>query len=478
MTSANLGERNSTEIEKEAQSMDTNRTLILSLTAAAVLLFGGLCGSALAQVLYNGPASSTDLPVASAVDGNGNLYVTGKSFAGVGAGYDIVTIKYSSNGTQVWAARYVGPGKNDIPYAIAVDGSGNVYVTGASQAAGFNGDTAFDYVTIRYSAVFVPVRIAGILALKEFPHQDWAQRYAGIVGRSVDVATAIAVSGSSVYVTGNSGAAIATIAYDAATGSELWESPIRRDSDSWPVGIAVSFDGDVYLAAGWGSILTLRYSAAGEELDVGIFEVDNSNDAVALVVRGDFVYVFGKHIGGDGSVDFVTIKYDLHLNEEWHDIRDSFGGTDTPSSMVVDSLGRVYVAGSCQGNHSEVHTDFWVQRYTADGALDTFWFYDGTPGSDGRDYVTDLAIDGADNVYVTGSSLAPNSQFADFVTLKLNAGGLFYRWTRRYAAGAAYPAAMAIDGNGNIFVTGYTQVAGQGTDILTLKYSPAGAFLW
>jgi hypothetical protein len=80
---------------------------------------------------------------------------------------------------------------------------------------------------------------------------------------------------------------------------------------------------------------------------------------------------------------------------------------------------------------------------------------------------------------VTGSSLAPNSQFADFVTLKLNAGGLFYRWTRRYAAGAAaYPAAVAIDGNGNIFVTGYAQVAGQGTDILTLKYSPAGVSLW
>jgi hypothetical protein len=459
--------------------MDTNRIVILSLTAALVLLFDGLCGSALAQAWYNGPASSTDVPVASAVDGNGNLYVTGKSFAGVGAGYDIVTVKYSSNGTQVWVARYVGPGKDDIPYAIAVDRDGIVYVTGASQAAGFNGDTAFDYVTIRYSAVFVPVRIAGILVLKEFPHQDWAQRYAGIVGRSIDVATAIAVSGSSVYITGNSGAAITTIAYDAATGSELWESPIRRDSDSRPVGIAVSSDGDVYLAAGGGGILTLRYSAAGEELDENIFDPDNFNSPAALLVRGDFVYIFGSHFGGNGSIDFVTIKYDLRLNEEWHDIRDSFGRSDTPTSMVVDSLGRVYVAGSCQGNHDEILTDFWVQRYTADGELDTFWFYDGTPGSDGGDVVRDLAIDGADNVYVTGSSLAPNSQFSDIVTLKLNAGGLFYRWTRRFPLGsAAYPAVIAIDGNGNIFVTGYTQVAGHGTDILTLKYSPAGASLW
>src|SRR5436190_3325669 len=97
---------------------------------------------------YNGPGNSddgTNGTNAIAVDSSGNVYVTGWS-AGT-ENTDYVVIKYNSNGDQQWAQRYNGPGNGyDAPYGIALDSSGNVYVTGTSTGDG----TGFDYATIKY----------------------------------------------------------------------------------------------------------------------------------------------------------------------------------------------------------------------------------------------------------------------------------------------------------------------------------------
>jgi len=80
---------------------------------------------------YNGPANDDDWAFAIAVDDAGNVYVTGRS-----ANYwdnDYVTVKYDASGVEQWVARYNGPGyDNDHAWAIALDGAGNVYVTGSS----------------------------------------------------------------------------------------------------------------------------------------------------------------------------------------------------------------------------------------------------------------------------------------------------------------------------------------------------------
>ncbi len=94
---------------------------------------------------YNGPGNSGDYAASIAVDGSGNVYVTGRS-EGSGTSDDYATIKYNSNGVEQWVQRYNGP-RNfyDYAYAIAIDGSGNVYVTGMSV-----GSIWSSYATIKY----------------------------------------------------------------------------------------------------------------------------------------------------------------------------------------------------------------------------------------------------------------------------------------------------------------------------------------
>src|SRR5205814_4297820 len=75
---------------------------------------------------YNG-GHGFDLASAIAVDGSGNIYLTGSS---VGPGScnldcnDYATIKYNASGMQEWVARCNGPGNgDDEAYGIGVDAS-------------------------------------------------------------------------------------------------------------------------------------------------------------------------------------------------------------------------------------------------------------------------------------------------------------------------------------------------------------------
>ena len=97
-----------------------------------------------------------------AVDSGNSCYVTGYS-PGTNSGNDIVTIKYDPNGNQMWLQRYGSPGNgNAAGNAIAVDKSGNVYVTGYDTTSA--GGT--EIVTIKYSPVTLQRRSDGTVLLQ------------------------------------------------------------------------------------------------------------------------------------------------------------------------------------------------------------------------------------------------------------------------------------------------------------------------
>src|SRR5260370_14384646 len=156
---------------------------------------------------YTGPGNMFNNAKAIAVDSRtGNVYVTGESM-GIGTFTDYATVAYDSNGGQLWVARYNGPGNDkDEANAIAVDGAGNVYVTGESAGLG----TLIDYPTVAYDSNGAEL---------------WVARYNG-PANGYDIANAIAVDSSGRrYVAGRTegigtGYDYATIAYNSATGAE------------------------------------------------------------------------------------------------------------------------------------------------------------------------------------------------------------------------------------------------------------------
>jgi hypothetical protein len=102
-------------------------------------------GERLWAMYYDGPGHGLDAAVAAAVDGAGNVYVTGRS-EGYISGSDFVAIKYDPGGRQVWVYRYNGPiYAHDEALAIAVDGLDHVYLTGYSEGYLTSGD----YLTVK-----------------------------------------------------------------------------------------------------------------------------------------------------------------------------------------------------------------------------------------------------------------------------------------------------------------------------------------
>jgi hypothetical protein len=83
---------------------------------------------------YDGPGNYLDEAGAVAIDSSGNVFVTGYSHGSSNFGdLDYATIKYSSAGVPLWTNRYDGPENFfDHSRAVAVDRSGNVFVTGWS----------------------------------------------------------------------------------------------------------------------------------------------------------------------------------------------------------------------------------------------------------------------------------------------------------------------------------------------------------
>jgi hypothetical protein len=97
---------------------------------------------------YAGAGGGQDIGTSLYIDNSGNVYITGTA-ATSAFNYDIVLIKYQSDGTQAWAQTYNSSGFNyDTGSDITMDGAGYIYVTGGS----YNSSLTYDIVTLKYNS--------------------------------------------------------------------------------------------------------------------------------------------------------------------------------------------------------------------------------------------------------------------------------------------------------------------------------------
>jgi len=304
-------------------------------------------GNELWIVRYDGPDS--DVASALAVDESSNVYVTGTSDAGYHDDY--VTVKYDSDGNELWTARYNYPNNNDRAKALAVDGSGNVYVTGESDGGFYARE---DFATIKYDPN---------------GNQLWVARYNyNETSDNRDMPTALAVDNyGNVYVSGytyhfSTNSDWVTIKYDH-NGNKLWEKLYDSPDHKGDYAYALALDklGNVYVTglSGFSSTrysdsdyTVIKYDPNGNELWVRHYNSpENYHDSAASLAVDDSgnVYVTGGSLGIYS--DFATIKYDSDGNKIW--VRRYSGSVrdlDSAKKLVLDDLGNVYVAGYSSGN--------------------------------------------------------------------------------------------------------------------------------
>ncbi|MGI4823100.1 MAG: beta strand repeat-containing protein [Janthinobacterium lividum] len=347
------------------------------------------------------PTSGTSVTRATAVDADGNVFVTG-SFTGqvtfgntrlVSAGGSDVFVGKWNAAASTWAgATSSGGTSNDVGYGLAVSG-GSVYVTGQ-----FFGSAAFGSTTLTSQGsndVFVAkyTDAGGSLA------PTWATRGGGTGN---DIGYGLAVSGGSVYVGGTTGTGVAS--FGAAPGQ---------------------------LAPASAGVLAALDPATGtiQNLGVPLQGGTSTTRATATDAAGN-VFVTGDFTGtvGFGSTVLVSAGGSDIFVAKWNAATSTWAGATSAGGTSPDigyglavSGGSVYVTGYFGGSVAFGSTtltsagtndlDVFVAKYT-DAGTSLSAAAATSSGGPGNDVGYALAVSGG-NVYVGGTTV-PAATFGPF----------------------------------------------------------------
>jgi hypothetical protein len=148
-----------------------------------------------------------------------------------------------------------------------------------------------------------------------------------------------------------------------------------------------------------------------------------------------------------------------------------------PVMMVMDGQGNLYVSGQKTGG------ELFTAKYGPDGSEAWAHSYQGSDTPD--DKPVDMVLDADENLCVTAASQGASQ---DYLTLKFAASGQSV-WTNRLDGaghGGDQPGAMAVDAEGNVYVSGYTYLSSATNAVgvhvfyalTTVSYAPDGTERW
>jgi hypothetical protein len=366
------------------------------LAPKEVVAAGGTAPSLLSGSYIGG--SSTDRVNAIATDASGNIYLAGESSSSNFPGTQVVSrsstdafiLKLNSSGTQILYAAIVGGSGFDSARSIAVDASGNAYITGVTTSANFPTTAG----ALRRTANGTGLEDAFVVKLAPSGAVEYAT-YLG--GSSSDWANAIAVdSAGAAYIVGSTNSVDFPITVNGV------QTRLQGATDC--------FVAKLHPGGGW-----LAYSTylGGQSTDVcsgvavdalGTAAITGSTSSRNFPVAAALKETLG------GSQDAFAARISADGSSLWFSTFLGGGSMEQGTAVRFTSSGSIYVAGATTSTDfvttpgaAQVALKFSYDGYLcelkADGSALLYGTYLG--GSE-ADLITDFAIDPDGRVFVTG----------------------------------------------------------------------------
>jgi hypothetical protein len=416
-------------------------------------------------------------------------------------GADIFVAKYTSTGMLLWAKRAGGPNPGDLSLAIAVDGFGNSYVTGQYDLTATFGPGEANETTLqgqrhlfiaKYDAAGLLLWARQASGFSSSTGHGIAVDNSGnsyVTGWFTSFTTFGPGETNEITLIGAGGQDIFVAKYDA-DGQLLW---VRSAGGSQPLdhGLAIALDelGNSYVTGQFGFDGTDATFGAGEinettlscagllDLFVAKYDTDGAlqwaRSAGGLAAdRGTSIDVDGSgnsyvtgYFGGPGVIfgpgednetilngmahdDIFVAKYDPDGSLLW--VSEAFGpgSADWGQGIAVDAAGNSYVTGHIEhvttfgaGEANQTvlipagGLDVFVAMYDPDGAL--VWARRAGSGGFFGDRGQGIALDQSGGAYVTGffsatATFGPGEANETVLT----SAGIFDAFVARYAAAA------------------------------------------
>lgn len=341
-------------------------------------------------------------------DNQGNILISGNIWRSRETKWDILFVKYTSNGEMIWT-RYYDSGQRECAGCMEFDREGNIVIGGTSG----NDTIECQFLVAKFSS-------QGELI--------WRRDYrAGDLScfrdLFIDENNNIILCGDTYSYSGGGRSNAALFKYDA-NGNLLWKKFYNWAHSFYKMipladGSFLTL-GDVFDRVNFGfRILLIKFNPDGEPIWIKRYEGRRNFDywagGLALDSSGNII-VGGYEIGRGMNYDILLIKFTPDGDTLWSKRLDLTCFEEYISEIEIDKFGNIYAAGAI----GKIDTcDYLLIKFTPDG--ETIWTarYD---NNDKDDQICDLIIDRENNPIVTGDSRRYDYSDDDCLTIKYHGG--------------------------------------------------------